>query len=247
MRSGNGHLQFAITGFSKQFPDMNIEDHITKAEECISYQFKDKGLLQLALTHSSLSDANYERLEFLGDRVLGIIIAEDIYKRFETEQEGSLARRLSALVRKETLAEISVESGLSQFVIVSEHEKIGAVYENESVFADVVESVLGALYLDGGLDVCRTYIETNWGARLQTLAKPVADPKTALQEWLQGRGMSVPHYVVIEKNGPDHAPEFTIEVQIEGVPHISAMGNSKREAEKKAAKKMLSTLKTGQS
>ncbi len=247
MKSGSGRLLFVITGSSNLFPDMNMEAHIAKVEKCISYTFQDKALLQLALTHSSLGDINYERLEFLGDRVLGIIIAEDIYRRFEAEREGSLARRLSALVRKETLAEVSVESGLSQFVLVSEHEKYGQAYENESVFADVVESVLGAMYLDGGLDVCRAYIETNWGERLQTLEKPTADPKTALQEWLQARGMDTPDYVIAEKQGPDHAPEFTIEVQIQGVNSVSATGNSKRSAEKKAAKKMLTTLKTGQS
>lgn len=226
---------------------MKIEDHIIEAEKCISYTFKDKALLQLALTHSSLGDTNYERLEFLGDRVLGLVIAEDIYKRFKEEQEGALARRLSALVRKETLAEVAIESGLGRFVLVSEHEKAGGDYENESVFADIVEAVLGAMYLDGGLDVCRAFIEMHWGDRLQTLKKPTADPKTALQEWLQARGMEIPEYVMIEKKGPDHSPEFTIEVRIEGIDPLSATGPSKKQAEKQVAKDMLAVLKSGQS
>ncbi|MAF68650.1 MAG: ribonuclease III [Micavibrio sp.] len=221
---------------------------LDKLQALIGYSFKDGGLLERAITHASASSPNYERLEFLGDRVLGLIIANDIFQRFPNEKEGMLARRLSALVCRPMLASVGVEMGLGDFIRTQEHDFTQSnpdgslLSENEKVLSDVIEALLGAIFLDGGLASCATFVKTHWGDRLNKINRPAQDPKTALQEFLQADGHPVPDYVLVGQSGPDHAPLFEIAVQVEGLPPATASGTSKRAAEKAAAKKMLDIL-----
>ena len=221
---------------------------LDKLQALIGYSFKDGGLLERAITHASASSPNYERLEFLGDRVLGLIIANDIFQRFPNEKEGMLARRLSALVCRPMLASVGAEMGLGDFIRTQEHDFTQSnpdgslLSENEKVLSDVIEALLGAIFLDGGLASCATFVKTHWGDRLNKINRPAQDPKTALQEFLQADGHPVPDYVLVGQSGPDHAPLFEIAVQVEGLPPATASGTSKRAAEKAAAKKMLDIL-----
>ncbi len=208
------------------FPDIEL---------ILGYQFKERTWLEKALTHSSVRDENYERLEFLGDRVLGLVISELIFKKYPQEKEGQLARRFSVLVCGEKLAIIGKEIGIESYILFTEQN-------NENVIADVMEALLGAMYIDGGFAPCQAMVEKYWATHIETMIEPPQDPKTALQEWAQGRGLGVPDYGIVKREGPDHAPEFTIRVTIQGTPPQEAKGSSRRMAEKQAAQKLLETL-----
>lgn len=211
---------------------------IAELEKRIGHNFSDKALIATALTHSSaVSATNYERLEFLGDRVLGLVIAELLYARFEGEKEGDLARRLAALVQGSFLAQIAQEMELGLFIIFSEAEAHAGGAENENILADVFEAVIGALYLDGGFNKCQALIQDLWGDRLDISAKPPQHPKTRLQEWAQGRGLPLPEYKIVGQSGPDHAPVFEIELTVKGFKPVRAQGRSRQIAEKEAAAK----------
>lgn len=210
----------------------------------IGYTFSDIRLLQTALTHSSVrKKENYERLEFLGDRVLGVIVAELLYHRFPEEAEGDLAKRLSSLVQGATLAKLAIEIDLPEHVILSEAEKDAGGCENENILADVYEAIIGALYLDGGLEPCRKLIHAQWADILDVMIKPPMHPKTELQEWAQSLGIGLPSYDVTGQSGPDHAPIFEITLSVEGQSPVKAEGRSRAEAEKTAAKIMIKKLK----
>lgn len=197
-----------------------------------------------ALTHSSSGKkVNYQRMEFLGDRVLGLVIAEFLIKNFPDENEGNLARRLSYLVDKNMLARVAIKTGIGEFIIMSEAEKSAGGSENDNLLSDVMEALIGATFLDSGLEECKKIILTLWGDFLYETLTPPIDPKTALQEWTQGKGLGLPDYELADRQGPDHAPTFEIKVNIEGHGSISAKGTSRRSAEKSAAKKMLHSLK----
>ena len=212
----------------------------------LDYQFQDLELLIKALTHSSTGhNKNYERLEFLGDRVLGLVIAQMLFETFPKDSEGDLAKRHSALVQGSTLADIALEQQVGHALILSQAERESGGAENENILADVMESMLAALYLDGGLEPVQRAIKTWWGDRINTLQEPPQDPKTALQEWVQARGQDLPVYDIIDRQGPDHAPIFTIEVRVDGDVSVSAQGASRRSAEKEAAKIMLEQLQSG--
>jgi len=216
-----------------------------KIEAILDYTFKDRHLLERALTHSSTGEEySYQRLEFLGDRVLGLVIAEVLFKKFRQENEGGLAKRHTALVQGTTLAIIGQAHGLNEFIIFSDAEKQAGGHSNENIISDVVESLLGALFLDGGYDAAKEVIVRLWGENIETLQKAPQDPKTELQEWAQARGLPLPFYDVIDKQGPDHAPIFTIKLIVEGVEPITQEGASRRAAEKTAARKMVKALKT---
>jgi len=205
-------------------------------EERIGHNFQDKQLLKSALTHSSSGSAyNYERLEFLGDRVLGLAIAETLYKKFPDEPEGDLAKRLAALVQGSFLAVIAGEIRLGEHIIFSEAERSAGGANNENILADVFESLIGALYLEKGYEFCRDLIVRLWGERIYSLARPPLHPKTSLQEWAQGQALPLPVYELSRQEGPDHAPVFEITVHVEGHKPVSAKGRSRREAEKMAA------------
>jgi len=225
---------------------MTEQDQLT---EVLGYAFKDHRLLEQALTHSSAAqqktsrlDSN-ERLEFLGDRALGLIMAEWLYRRFPDEEEGALARRFAALVRRETLAMVAENIELGRFIILNKNDESTIGRNNISILADACEAILGALYLDGGLEVTRRFIEQQWVAFLESDLKPPQDAKTALQEWAQGQGLPLPQYSEINRQGPSHDPVFTIEVAIDGQPSFHGEGTSKRLAEQAAAELLLAHIR----
>jgi ribonuclease III len=217
-------------------------------EEALGHTFDKSELLLEALTHPSavrrrgISRRGYERLEFLGDRVLGLIVAELLWRRFPTEAEGELTRRHTHLVRRDALAEVAQAVGLGAQVIVSPGEDAAGVRENQSVLADVCEAVIAALYLDGGLPAARRFVESRWEARLSALGEPPRDPKTTLQEWVQARGLPLPAYRTVATEGPAHRRRFTVTVSVEGLNPATASGTSKRAAETAAAAAALATL-----
>ncbi|NQZ14624.1 MAG: ribonuclease III [Alphaproteobacteria bacterium] len=216
-----------------------------KVEKVIGYQFKDRHLLERALTHSSTGDEyNYQRLEFLGDRVVGLVIADALFKKFRSENEGGLAKRHTALIQGSTLAIIGQAHGLNDFIQFSEAEKSAGGSQNENIIADVVESLLGAIFIDGGYDLVQEVILRLWGDNIETLKQAPQDPKTELQEWAQARQLPLPVYEIISKSGPDHAPVFTIQLSVEGFDSITDEGPSRRQTEKTAARKMLKKLKS---
>ncbi len=216
---------------------------VEKLEKRLGHTFENRDLLRNALTHSSTGDDdNYERLEFLGDRVLGLAIAQSLYQRFPDEAEGDLAKRLAALVQGELLAEIAAHIGLGKFIILSEAEAQAGGAENENILSDVFEAVIGALYLDGGFEKCEAVIEDLWSAHFTEMKTPPQHPKTQLQEWAQGRGLPLPTYKVVEQHGPDHAPVFDVQLTVKGFPSVTAQGHSRQEAEKLAAKAFFDRL-----
>jgi len=209
-------------------------------EEKIGYRFKRRDLLQQALTHSSRdNEDNNERIEFLGDRVLNLVMAYALYETFPEESEGSLAKRHSALVQGRMLAVIGNEIDLGRFIILSESERQSGGAENENIVSDAMEALLGAVFLDGGLEPAHKIIVTLWGDNIRNLTEAHQDPKTELQEWVQARGLALPEYEIIDKSGPDHAPLFVIEIRVEGFDPIQAEGASRRQGEKLAAGLML--------
>ena len=209
-------------------------------EKSIGYVFKDKDLAMRALTHSSYGDGrrktpDYERLEFLGDRVLGLMTAEKLYF-LSGEKEGTLARRLNALVRKETCARISRRLGIGEALLISPSEEKQGGREKTSILGDACESILGAIYLDGGFPAAQTFFDKHWKNDIDAVTnKSMKDPKTALQEKASGESKALPVYTVLERSGPDHKPLFVIEVEVEGIGSAKGTGKSKKDAERYAA------------
>jgi len=213
---------------------------VVDLEERIAHNFKDQDLIKTALTHSSAAAGyNYERLEFLGDRVLGLVIAELLYERFPKEAEGDLAKRLAALVQGSFLAKISQELDLGSYINLSDAEKLAGGAENENILADIFESLIGALYLEGGFEKCQSLIHDLWADRLDVMKEPPLHPKTQVQEWAQAKGLGLPSYTIVAQSGPDHAPMFDIELRLEGFDPVTAQGRSRQLAEKEAARKFM--------
>ncbi|HMK67411.1 MAG TPA: ribonuclease III [Stellaceae bacterium] len=216
--------------------------------EVLGHRFTAPELLLEALTHPSMTGRHgqtrrsYERLEFLGDRVLGLIVAEMLWRRFPSEAEGELTRRHAGLVRREALVEVARGIGLAGFVRVSAGEGQAGARENGSVLADALEAVIAALYLDGGLEAARGFVGRNWAPLLEASATPPRDPKTELQEWAQGRGRGLPVYETVAADGPAHRRTFTVTARVEGAEPATASGASKRAAEAAAAAALLQQL-----
>ncbi|MFY9287169.1 MAG: ribonuclease III [Alphaproteobacteria bacterium] len=216
----------------------------------LGHEFSSPQLLQEALTHPSLAGFKqrkkgampYERLEFLGDRVLGLVIASWLYEKFNAASEGELAKRHAALVNREALRAVAIEIGLGQHLKLARGEDASASRKNLATLSDALEAILGALYLDGGLKAAEKFIHRYWQKDI-AIAEAPADPKTVLQEWAQGQGLPLPQYKVLEHSGPAHAPKFIIEVTVKGYNPASAEGDSKRAAEKAAAQLLLQTVK----
>ncbi len=211
----------------------------------LGYRFADLDLLERALTHSSaISPAkrierSYQRLEFLGDRVLGLVVADMLYRRFPKSNEGELSRTLNTLVRKETCADIARRLDLGKDMVLGDSEARSGGADKDAILGDITEAVIGAIYLDGGLEPARSFIERNFEEFLIEGQSSRADAKTFLQEWAQARGLEPPAYVMVERTGPDHAPEFTIAVDLAGFDRVEAVGTSKKIAEHKAAELFL--------
>jgi ribonuclease-3 len=214
-----------------------MTEHATQSlEKELNHVFKNRDLLTYALTHSSMGgNVNYERLEFLGDRVLGLIVAQILFSRFPKEKEGDLAKRLAALVQGSFLAQIARKINLGNYIVFSDAERQAGGQNNENILADVFESLLGALYLDSGFDKCYALIDRLWADSFFEMKAPPQHPKTTVQEWSQSQSLPLPTYEIIEQSGPDHMPTFTIQLSIQGHDPITAQSTSRQRAEKKVA------------
>jgi ribonuclease-3 len=227
------------------------------AGRLLGHDFARPALLAEALTHPSALPAthkgrrrvrgagvrrDYERLEFLGDRVLGLVVADLLWRRFDTEPEGPLTRRHAQLVRRETLAGVAIELGLDRMIQLSPSEAASGRAQSPAILADALEAVIAAIYLDGGFAAAFAFVERLWGPRLAEMGRPPRDPKTLLQEWAQGRGLALPEYRLVGTSGPDHALQFTIAVRVAGHDEASATASSKRAAETAAAAVLLEEL-----
>lgn len=220
------------------------DKNFSQVEKRLGRRFSDQSLLSRALTHSSLSGGServhdLERLEFLGDRVLGLLTAEELWRRYPDYEEGDLAPRLNALVRKETCAKAALYFGVDQFILMSEWEENAGGREKAAILGDVMEALLGAIYIDGGLDAARQVYDLYWTPNLEELSRIHRDPKTELQEWSQHRKLGAPDYHLLEADGPAHAPAFRIEARVKGFKPAEGEGRSKRAAQMAAARAFL--------
>nr|WP_205800206.1 ribonuclease III [Microvirga terricola] len=208
----------------------------------LGYRFEKPELLERALTHVSAPGAggqSYQRLEFLGDRVLGLSIAEMLYAAFSDAPEGELSRRLAELVRRETCAEVAIAWDVGPYVKLGAGEAHSGERRNLTILADVCEAIIGAVFIDGGYAAAKELVERSFGGLLNAPRRALRDPKSALQEWAQGKGLPTPIYAVVEQTGPDHAPRFRIVVKVKGVENEFGTGTSKRIAEQAAARGLL--------
>lgn len=213
-------------------------------ETKLGHRFKSVALLERALTHASvrggkLARSDNERLEFIGDRVLGLAIAEILNEQYPDASEGELARRYNRLVRGEACAKVSRAIGLGAHLILSDSEADSGGREKATILADAAEAVLGAVFLDAGFDKARAVVRKLWEPQAGLAPEVSVDPKSALQEWAQGQGLALPKYSVVSRKGPDHAPRFTAEVNITGRAPAQGEGASKRIAEQAAASALL--------
>jgi ribonuclease-3 len=231
-----------------------------EAARLIGHQFARPALLIEALTHpgalpkqsarrsrrrSVAPRGNYERLEFLGDRVVGLVIAELLWRRFPREPEGDLTRRLVHLVRREALARVALAIGLDRDLTLSPADALAGAARNPAILADVCEAVIAAIYLDAGFDKAAAFIAKWWEPLVAEMEEPPRDPKTSLQEWAQARGLERPSYDLVETAGPDHAPRFTVAARVPGYEPATATASSKRAAETKAAALLLTRVENG--
>ena len=214
----------------------------------INYKFNNLDLLYKAITHTSIINSNnvmrsesYERLEFLGDRVLGLIIANMLYDNFPNASEGELSRRFNYMVRKETCAKIALQIGLNKIMRISKSEEQTGGRKKTTLLADMCEAIIAAIYLDGGFKEATKFVNDCWYNYLfgGHITSQYRDAKTALQEWAQSLGLPIPEYSIISKIGPDHEPYFVIRVFIKDIKYEQGSGRSKKEAEQNAAKAIL--------
>ena len=211
-------------------------------EEALGAAPRDFALYERALTHPSYGADHYERLEFLGDRVLGLVVADWLVERFP-DAEGKLSQRLNALVTGEVCAEIGREIGVPSHLRLGKQAQDDGVFQSDNVLGDVVEALIGALYRDVGLDAARRFIRNSWGDRVERLTSAPKHPKAALQEWAAANNRKPPEYAVTDRSGPDHALRFTVTVSVRGLGEASGTGSSKQDAEKAAAEALLEKVK----
>jgi ribonuclease III len=216
----------------------NLDELVKK----LGYDFQRPELLDEALTHVSAPQSggqSYQRLEFLGDRVLGLAIAETLIETFPKAPEGELSRRLAELVRRESCAEIAITWDVGPYLKLGAGEAHSGERRNQTILADVCEAIIGAVFLDGGYEAARNLVERSFKDIMEAPRRPLRDPKSALQEWAQGRGLPPPTYTVAEQTGPDHAPKFRVMVKVKGAESEFGHGTSKRIAEQAAARSLL--------
>lgn len=214
-------------------------------QAAIGHTFNDPSLLKQALTHSSAASKRLksnERMEFLGDRVLGLCLAEMLLESYQDEDEGGIGYRFTALAQRDALARVAGNIGIASEIKLSTGEHMTGGRENPGVLADAVEAVLAAIYLDGGINAARTFVVTHWTAMMREDKRPPKDPKTTLQEWAQGRGLGLPTYKITGQSGPDHQPVFDVSVHLEGAGSAVGEGQNKRNAEQSAAEALLKKL-----
>lgn len=225
---------------------MTNGDGLAALGEALGHRFADPGLLTQAVTHASLPggghSGDYERLEFLGDRVLGLVVADLLYRRFPGEPEGALAKRFAALVSGDSLARVAASIGLGRHLRLSRGEEETGGRANVGLLADCCEAVIGALYLDGGLAAAAAFIARHWQGLMEADLAPPQDPRTALQEWAQARGLPLPAYETVQEEGPPHDPTFVVRVAVAGFPAAEGSARSKRAAATAAASVLLQRL-----
>jgi ribonuclease-3 len=208
----------------------------------LGHEPKDLGLFELAFTHSSVRGESYERLEFLGDRVLGLVIANALFERYPSEPEGNLSKRFNGLVDRETCAENGREIGVPALIRLGKQAREDGASQSGNVVGDVVEALIGALYLDGGMGAAERFILTLWGPDLSNQRRAPQHPKSALQELAAAKGVKAPAYDVVSRTGAHHAPKFTVRVSVQTLGEAIAEGASKQEAETAAATALLNRL-----
>jgi ribonuclease-3 len=204
--------------------------------------FKDPSLLERALRHASAGGDDNERLEFLGDRVLGFLIAEMLIKKFPKESEGTLALKLNALVRMEACARVAEQAGVDKALIMAPSEDRAGGRRKGAILGDACEALIAALYLDGGILAARRFVTKYWTPLMTEVHGDLRDPKNALQEWAQGRKLGTPTYRLSKREGPDHAPRFTVDVLVKGQEPVQGEGSNLRSAEQAAARNLLARL-----
>jgi len=259
-------LQPAVPGRELTFNLPSAETGATEAaatgssdelQQQIGYRFDDHELLAEALTHPSVfpqrhrgrrrsrragGPRNYERLEFLGDRVVGLVVADLLWRQYATEPEGDLTRRLAQLVRRDTLAEVAGAMGLYRYLHLSPAESAAGAGKKPTILADACEALIAAVYLDGGFAAAFAFVERFWMPLIAVMTAPPRDPKTLLQEWTQARGLGLPAYRLAAAEGPDHARRFTVEASVADQAEATATASSKRAAETAAAAALLERL-----
>ena len=216
---------------------------VDEFEKKINYKFKNKDLINLAFTHSSFKskkNKNYERLEFLGDRVLSLVISEDLFLKYPNENEGALSKRLSDLISKQKLIEVANEINIKEMLKIDQFEKRNLkLKKNISILSDVCESLIGAIYLDSNLENAKRFISKYWKKKISKNILPPQDPKSLLQEVAQKKELHLPKYILKKKKGPAHNPRFEVEVFLTGIIKFSATAKTIKIAEISAAKKMV--------
>ncbi|MDP2063564.1 MAG: ribonuclease III [Phaeovulum sp.] len=224
---------------------MKLSAEIAAFQSRIGHRFSDPALLARALTHASVASParlDNQRLEFLGDRVLGLVLAETLLQADPAATEGQLAPRFNALVRKETCADVARQIGLGDVLRLGRSEMMSGGRRKEAVLGDAMEAVIAAVYLDAGHAAARDLVRRLWGPRVDEVAEDARDAKTSLQEWAQARGLPPPDYLEVSRDGPDHAPQFTIEVRLVSGEVERAVAGAKRQAEQAAAKSLLARM-----
>ena len=219
---------------------------VSALEKHLGYKFRDRSHLEKALSHTSTVasprlqvNETYQRHEFLGDRVLAVSIAEMLLQAFPKADEGELARRFNGLVRNETCADVAREIGVGAFIRLGEGEAQAGGRKKEAILGDVCEALIGAVFMDGGFDEARALVLRFWERRMLEWTGPLRDAKTTLQEWVQGKKLPPPTYKLVERTGPDHAPQFTLRVEVPTLKSELGKGSSKRMAEQDAARSLL--------
>lgn len=224
---------------------MKLSEELRALQARLGHDFADPRLLRRAVTHSSMSGPGREdnqRLEFLGDRVLGLVMSEALLRADRGASEGILAPRFNALVRKETCADVAREIGLGDALKLGRSEQMSGGRRKMALLGDAMEAVIAAIYLDAGFEAAQALVLRLWGTRIETVEDDAKDAKTALQEWAQARGMPPPGYTEVRREGPDHAPIFTIEARLSSGQTARAKASNKRHAEQAAAKALLDQL-----
>ena len=224
---------------------MKLSADLISFQNRLGYTFDDPSLLTEAVTHSSMSSQtrrDNQRLEFLGDRVLGLIIAHALFEKYIEAKEGILAPRYNTLVRKETCAEVAQQIDLGSVLKLGRSEMVSGGRRKEALLGDAMEAIIAAIYIDGGLGTAEKVILTLWGQHIEAVKSDARDAKTALQEWAQARGLKPPIYETMSRKGPDHAPIFEIEVRLETGEKQQASAGTKRKAEQAAANALLQDL-----
>lgn len=211
-------------------------------EEKIGHRPADLALFERALTHASFGEENYERLEFLGDRVLGLAIASWLIETWPNEPEGKLSHRLNALVAREVCAEVARALDVIPHLRLGKQAVDDGAFRSDNVLGDVTEALIGALYLEAGIEAAARFIRAAWAERIDRLSQPPRHPKALLQEWTAARKRRPPEYRIVETSGPDHARRFTVAVSVNGIGEATGTGASKQEAETAAAEAMLAIL-----